>query len=166
MFLKPFVAVAAILICAQAALAQPVPIHKRHAYEGPRRPAAQLATVFAKTLTTPLADPSAMTVILKVDGKSVRQLFESRGYDVVYMPPGSHQIFVSHVIGRRYGTATVTGNLSGGRVYEVEAIVSGDKVAFRLREMPPGYVLTYKDLRPASYLSGSRQNSRVDPTTD
>jgi hypothetical protein len=40
--------------------------------------------------------------------------------------------------------------------------MSADKVAFRLRETSPGYVLTYKDLRPASYPpAGSRQNSRV-----
>jgi hypothetical protein len=53
--LKPFVAVAAVLVCAQAALAQPVPITQRHAYEGQRRPAAELATVFGKILTMPLA---------------------------------------------------------------------------------------------------------------
>jgi hypothetical protein len=46
----------------------------------------------------------------------------------------------------------LTGNLAAGRVYEAEAIVvSGGKVAFRLREKPPGYVLTYKDLRPNLY---------------
>jgi hypothetical protein len=55
MLLKPFVAVAAVLVCAQAALAQPVPITQRHAYEGQRRPAAELATVFSKILTMPLA---------------------------------------------------------------------------------------------------------------
>jgi hypothetical protein len=55
MLLKPFVAVAAVLVCAQAALAQPVPITQRHAYEGQRRPAAELATVFGKILTMPLA---------------------------------------------------------------------------------------------------------------
>src|SRR5215467_1550355 len=163
MLLKPFVAVAAILVCAQAALAQPVPITQRHAYEGPPRPAAELATVFGKILTMPLA----MTMIQKVDGKSVRGLFESGCCDVVYVLPGSHQIFVHHSIPGRRGTGTLTGNLAAGRVYEAEAIVSGDKVAFRLRETPPGYVLTYKDLRPASYApTGSRQNSRVVPTTD
>jgi hypothetical protein len=170
MLLKPFVAVAAVLVCAQAALAQPVPITQRHAYEGQRRPTAQLATVFGKILTMPLASPLAMTMIQKVDGKSVRGMFEALCCDVVYVLPGSHQIFVAHsipgLLGRN-GAGTLTGNLAAGRVYEAEAIVSADKIAFRLREMPPGYVLTYKDLRPASYQpTGSRQNSRVVPTTD
>jgi hypothetical protein len=58
----------------------------------------------------------------------------------------------------------LTGNLAAGRVYEAEAIVSGNKVAFGLREKPPGYVLTYKDLRPALYPPpGAWQNSRVVP---
>ena len=167
MLLKPFVAVAAVLVCAQAALAQPVPITQRHAYEGQRRPTAGLATVFGKILYMPLANPLAMTLIQKVDGKSVRGLFESGCCDVVYVLPGRHQIFVHYSIPGRYGEGTLMGNLAAGRVYEAEAIVSGDKVAFRLREKPPGYVLTYKDLRPASYPpTGSRQNSRVVPTTD
>jgi len=167
MLLKPFLAVAAVLVCAQAALAQPVSITQRHAYEGQRRPTAELATVFGKILTMPLAHPLAMTMIQKVDGKSVRGLFESGCCDVVYVLPGSHQIFVHHSIPGRSGEGTLTGHLAAGRVYEVEAIASGDKVAFRLRETPPGYALTYKDLRPASYPpTGSRQNSRVVPTTD
>src|SRR5262245_66679128 len=94
MLLKPFVAVAAVLACAQAALAQPMPITQRHAYEGQRRPTAQLATVFGKILTMPLASPLAMTFIQKVDGKSVRGLFESGCCGVVYVLPGSHRICV------------------------------------------------------------------------
>ena len=169
MLRKPLLAVAAVLVCAPAALAQPVPITQRHAYEGKPRPAAQLATVFGKFLTMPLASPLAMTFIQKVDGKSVRGLFESMCCDVVYVLPGSHQIFVHHSVSLpgRHGTATLTGNLAAGRVYEAEAIVSGDKVAFRLRETPPGYALTYKDVRPAQYApTGSRQNLRVVPTTE
>ena len=73
MLRKPFVAIAAVVVCAQTALAQPVPITQRHAYEGKPRPAAQLATVFGKFLTMPLASPLAMTMIQKVDGKSVRE---------------------------------------------------------------------------------------------
>jgi hypothetical protein len=163
MLLKPFVAVAAVLVCAQAALAQNPVITQRHAYEGKQRPTAQLATIFGKELTM----PQAATSIQKVDGKSVRGFFESGCCDVVYVLPGRHQIFVHHWIPGRHGSATLTGNFVAGRVYEAEAIVSGDKVAFRLREKPPGYVLTYKDLRPALYPPhGSWKNSRVVPTTE
>jgi hypothetical protein len=55
----------------------------------------------------------------------------------------------------------VTTNFAAGRVYEVEAVEGGDKVAFRLREA--GSVLTYKDVMPTPYASGSRVNSRIDP---
>ena len=165
MFLKPFVAVAAVLVCAQAALAQNPVITQRYAYEGKQRPTAQLATIFGNTM--PLANPLAATFIQKVDGKSVRGYFKSGCCDVVYVLPGRHQIFVHHGIPGRYGSATLTGNFVAGRVYEAEAIVSGDKVAFRLREKPPGYVLTYKDLRPSLYPpTGSWKNSRVVPTTE
>jgi hypothetical protein len=170
MLLKPFVAVAAALVCAQAALAQNPVITQRHAYEGKQRPTTQLATVFGKILTMPLANPLAMTFILEVDNKSVRGFIESACCDVVYVLPGRHQILVHHSIPGllgRSGAETLTGNFVAGRVYEAEAIVSGDKLAFRLREKPPGYVLTYKDLRPASYPPhGSWQNSRVVPTTE
>jgi hypothetical protein len=95
-------------------------------------------------------------------------LFESGCCDVVYVLPGRHQIFVQFGITGRLASATLTGNLAAGRVYEAEAIVvSGDKVAFRLRERPPGYVLTYKDLRPNLYPPhGSWVNSRVVPKTE
>jgi hypothetical protein len=165
MLLKPFVAVAAVLVWAQAALAQNPVITQRHGYEGKQRPTAQLATVFGKSLS-----PAAWsgTMILKVDGKEVRGLFESGCCDVVYVLPGRREIFVFHSIPGRHARATLTGNLAAGRVYEAEAVVmSGNKVAFRLREKPPGYVLTYKDLRPALYPpTGSWVNSRVVPKTE
>jgi hypothetical protein len=82
-----------------------VVIDKRHAYEGPRRPAAQLATVFGKTLTMPLANPLAFTMIHKVDGKSVRGPFESACCSVVYVLSGTHRIEVhrSDTLPSRYG---------------------------------------------------------------
>jgi len=161
--LKLAAAIAAALVSCQAALAQPVPIDKRHAYEGPRRTAAQVATVYAKLVTNlaSLTNPLTVTMIQRVDGKSVRGMFESMCCSVVYVLPGRHEIFVHHSTGRRYGTGTVTGNFAAGRVYEAEAIVQGDKVGFRLREA--GSVLTYKDVMPSPYASGSRVNSRIDP---
>jgi hypothetical protein len=165
MLLKPFVAVAAVLVWVQAALAQNPVITQRHAYEGKQRATAQLATVFGNSLSPAV---SSATSIQKVDGKSVRGLFESGCCDVVYVLPGRRQIFVQYWLPGRHASATLTGNLAAGRVYEAEAIVvSRDKVGFRLREKPPGYVLTYKDLRPSLYPPrGSWVNSRVVPTTE
>jgi alpha-amylase len=68
---------------AYAAFAQNPVITQRHAYEGKERPTAQLATVFSKILA-PLANQ--WTFIQKVDGKSVRGLFESGCCDVVCCP--------------------------------------------------------------------------------
>jgi hypothetical protein len=164
--LKLAAAIVATLISAQAALAQPVPVSKRHAYEGPRRPAAQLATVYGKVVINlaSLANPMQTTMIHDVDGKSVRGMFESACCSIAYVLPGRHQILVHYSTGHRYGSGTVTANFAAGRVYEAEAVVSGDKVAFRLREA--GSVLTYKDVMPNSYLSGSRVNSRIDPAAE
>src|SRR5262245_43265752 len=114
--LKPFVAAAAILVWAQAALAQNPVITQRHAYEGKQRPTEKVATVFAKILG------NRWTMIQKVDGKEVRGLFESGCCDVVYVPPGKRQIFVHFgILGRGHASATLTGNLAAGRVYEAEA---------------------------------------------
>ena len=155
-------AILAALVSSQA-LGQPVPIDKRHAYEGPGRPAAQIATVYSKIVTNlaSLFNPLQMTMIQKVDGKTVRGLFEAACCSVVYVLPGRHEIFVHYSTGRWHGSGTVTGNFAAGRVYEAEAVVSGNKVAFRLRDH--GTVLTYKDVMPSSYASGTRVNSRIDP---
>jgi hypothetical protein len=161
---QPLIALAATLLFTTAALAQPVKFEKRHAYEGARRPAAQLATVYGvygKLLTMPLANPLAMTMIHDVDGKSVRGMFEAACCSVVYVLPGTHQIRAALSGGFPHGTGTVSGNFAAGRVYEVEAVVSGDKITFRLRDA--GTVLTYKDVMPTPYLDGTRQNSRVQP---
>ncbi|HEY8269211.1 MAG TPA: hypothetical protein VIG34_11185 [Xanthobacteraceae bacterium] len=161
--LKLAAVVAAALVATHGAFAQPVPIDKRHAYEGSRRTAAQVATVYGKIVTNlaSLSRPLTMTMIHNVDGKSVRGMFESACCSVVYVLPGRHQILVHYSVGNRYGSGTVTTNFAAGRVYEVEAVEGGDKVAFRLREA--GSVLTYKDVMPTPYASGSRVNSRIDP---
>ena len=58
--------IAAVLICIEAATA--LVVQKEHAYSGPRRPAAQLATVYG-TVQAIFLRPT-MTFICEVDGKS------------------------------------------------------------------------------------------------
>jgi hypothetical protein len=96
--LKLAAVVAAALVATQGAFAQPVPIDKRHAYEGSRRTAAQVATVYGKIVTNlaSLSRPLTMTMIHNVDGKSVRGMFESACCSVVYVLPGRHQILVHY----------------------------------------------------------------------
>jgi len=81
--------IVAALISAQAVLAQPVPLKKEHAYAGPRRPAAQLATVYGKIVTNlaSLLDPLRMTFICEVDGKSNRAPIFSGCPSIVYLLP-------------------------------------------------------------------------------
>jgi hypothetical protein len=46
------ITIAAAVISNRAALAQPVPLRKEHAYTGPHRPLARLATVHGTILTS------------------------------------------------------------------------------------------------------------------
>lgn len=156
---------AAVLFSGQAALAQAVPVRRTHVYEDPRRPAAQLATVYGKMLTLPLANPLAFTFVCEVDGKSYRAMIAvSVCPSVVYLLPGSHRLVVNHSTGYAGGDGTITVQVAAGRVYEIEAERAGNlRVSFHLRAKPPGYVLPFKDVMPAPFLSSTRQNPRIDP---
>jgi hypothetical protein len=63
---------AAAVISHQAALAQPVPLRKEHAYTGPHRSLAQLAMVHGTILTS---WPLVQTHPCDIDGKSYRAMF-------------------------------------------------------------------------------------------
>src|SRR5262245_24536582 len=135
-------AAAAVLISTHAALAQVPPSHV-HAYEGPRRPAAQIATVYGPIRLNPVG----RTLICEVDGKSVRGWAGCRS--IVYLLPGSHRLRTHSAIGGplvAYGT--LTASFAAGRVYHIESEPAANGVSFRLREKPPGFALTYKDMFP------------------
>src|SRR5258705_5068434 len=83
-------AAAAALISSHAPLAQGAPVSQMHAYEGPRRPAAQLATVYGAIRLNRLD----RTMICEVDGKSVRTFSGCRS--IVYLLPGSHRLPISY----------------------------------------------------------------------
>jgi len=134
---------------------------RRHAYEGPRRPAAELATVFARWDGA----GSEQTYICRVDGRQFRQPGEDNPCpSVVYVTPGPHVFEVEHRMGFRYGTYLLTFNTRAGSTYEVKSSVYDEKYArYVWREMPPGYVLTYKDAAPAHFAKGERPNRPVSP---
>jgi hypothetical protein len=156
------VTVAAAVISNQAALAQPVPLRKEHAYTGPHRPLAQLATVHGTILTS---WPLTQTRPCEIDGKSYRATFAVEiCLSIVYPLPRNHRVGISHVAGSWRGSGTLSVNLAAGRIYEIGiGYPERGRVSFRLIEKPQGYVLTYKDVMPVPYQSGSRQNSRIDP---
>ena len=155
-------AIAAVVVSSQAALAQPVPLRKEHAYPGPHRPLAQLATVHGTILT---GWPLTNTHACEIDGKSYRAMIAIEVCpSVIYLLPGNHRLGISHNQGNRRGSGTLSVNLAAGRVYEIGVDYPEKmRVSFRLIEKPQGAVLTYKDVMPVPYASGSRQNSRIDP---
>jgi hypothetical protein len=159
--LKPLAAAAA-LISSHAPLAQGAPVSQMHAYEGPRRPAAQLATVYGAIRLNRLD----RTMICEVDGKSVRTFSGCRS--IVYLLPGSHRLQISYSFGAiRKANGTLTASFAAGRVYHIESGPAGNWVSFRLREKPPGSALTYKDVYPDNpLLSVTVQGSRIDPAAE
>jgi len=95
-WLKPACVLAFVLCSSQIVSAQAPPVRKVHAYDGPRRASAQLATVYGKMLTRPLA----LTFICEVDGKSYRATFAaSICPSVIYLLPGRHRLQISHGTG-------------------------------------------------------------------
>ena len=153
-------AAAAALMSSHAALAQ-VPPSQVHAYEGPRRPAAQIATVHGAIRLSPLD----RTEICEVDGKRVRTFSSCRL--IVYLLPGSHRLQIFYSLGIRRANGTLTASFAAGRVYHIESEPAANGVSFRLREKPPGSALTYKDVFPDNpLLSVTMQNSRIDPAAE
>jgi hypothetical protein len=158
--LKLFAAGIATLVFAEAALAQGGPsLTQIHAYEGPRRPLAQIATVYGVRRFNPLG----RSATCEVDRKSVRGFVGCR--TIVYLLPGSHRLqtfYSSTAVQTAYGT--ITASFAAGRVYQLESERAGDRVSFRLHEKPPGFVLTYKDVLPDNpMLSTAVGNMRIDP---
>ena len=131
-----------------------------HAYEGAPRPASQIATVFA-----PYGMNGEMTHICNVDGKSYRKLgWTSSCPSVVYLLPGTHQLKLDFYVARLVGSPTVPIQVEAGKSYMVRGVLSGDRRAtFSIDPMPQGFVLTYKDIYPASFSKSGVKNTRVDP---
>jgi len=137
----------------------PEALMRRHAYEGPRKPGTDLATVFARW-----AGPNTeQTYICAVDEKSYRITGPiSPCPSVVYVPAGPHVFELENRLGFRFGTALITLNTAPGRTYEVRAQFHDAKYTrFGSREMPRGYVLTYRDLAPSFFVGTERPNRPV-----
>jgi hypothetical protein len=139
----------------------PESLFRKHAYDGPRKPNDELATVFARWDIA----RGEQTFICTVDGKSYRQGGE-RGVcaSVVYVGPEAHVLWVEHHAGFRVSGILLTLNPVAGRTYLVTGTVHDSKyMRFDLREMPPSFVLTYRDLAPGLFAKGDRPNRPVDP---
>ena len=161
-FAMPAAAIGAMLVLSQMALAQPVTIRKDHAYAGPHRPLAQLATVYGTFIA---GFSLTQTHVCELDGKSLRATFALAVCpSVIYLLPGNYRLGVSHLSGGREGNGVLSGNLAAGRVYGIDVgYPQPGRVSFRLVEKPQGFALTYKDVMPTPYERGWRQNSRIEP---
>ena len=139
----------------------PEALMRRHAYEGSRMPASELATVFARWD----GGGGEQTYICGVDGKGYRQRGPlSPCPSVVYLTPGPHALEVLHELGFSTATNSIALRALAGRAYEVKATVYDSKhTRFSWREMPPGFVLTYRDLAPSYFSKGDRPNRPVSP---
>jgi hypothetical protein len=134
---------------------------RAHAYDGLKKDKADLATVFARWNT----GTGDLTFICEVDGKSYRRIGSiSPCPSVVYLPPGQHELLVEYRWANRFANLRQSLAVRAGSTYEVTAASADKETArFTVREMPPGFSLTYRDLAPAFFLHGDRQNRVVDP---
>lgn len=122
-----------------------------HTYDGPIRSTSNLATVFA-TLD---GIGGEFTYICEVDGKNYRRFGSiSSCPSIVYTTPGEHQlkieyrsVIVNAGVSSWFGEKTFPIKTEPGKVYEVKATSTDKKIAhYSVREMPPSFVLTYKDV--------------------
>lgn len=122
-----------------------------HTYDGPIRSTSNLATIFA-TLDGIRGE---FTYICEVDGKNYRRFGSiSSCPSIVYTTPGEHQITIEYRsviinlgVSSWLGEKTFPINTELGKIYEVKATSTDKKIAhYGVREMPPSFVLTYKDV--------------------
>jgi hypothetical protein len=155
-------ALAGVLACADAALAQgqAKQLVRVHVYDGPKRPASQLATVFA----TRSINAGNIVYICEVNGKRLPGGWISSCPSVVYLLPGEHKLMISLWSGFRSGASTVTLKAVAGRTYQARATPTGPAQAVAsVSEMPAGFRLTYKHLDPDFFATPNVQNAPVDP---
>lgn len=146
----------------------PSSLIRQHAYDGPKKPAAEVATVYAKWGGL----GGGMMFICGVDGKGYSQLGAiSPCPSVVYLTPGQHTLNADWRFANRIANKELIGDFKAGKVYEVIAkhadipLAQLTDVELILVEKSDNYQLTYKELAPAFFVKGDVSDSKVDPAT-
>lgn len=141
----------------------PEMLKRTHAYEGPIRKDAEIATIFGQV-------NNGYTTICKLDDVSLR----SFGYivecpAVIYALPGKHTLQVNYALSDGYRTQSAAGSLSigvvAGGIYRVSTSTDlvARKARFYIAKMPDDFVLTYKDIAPDFFRrQPNLVNTRVD----
>ena len=149
-----------LVVAALAACAGPESLVQRRTYEGLLLSPQQQATVFAVWKD----GDGNRTYLCEIDGRSFRQ----NGYanpcpSVLYVLPGQHRVGVENHRGGRVAVAVIGIRAEAARTYEISVESRPQGAGFYVREMDPGFALTYKDLAPTYFLKGDRVNTPVDP---
>ena len=143
-----------------AACAGPESLVRKRDYVGVPLAPSQQATVFAVWDS----GDGNLTYLCEIDGRSYRR----NGYanpcpSVLYVLPGEHRVGVENHRGGRVSAVAIGLKAEAARTYEISVVSRPGGAEFYVREMEPGYTLTYKDLAPVYFLKGTRTNAPVDP---
>jgi len=143
-----------------AACAGPDSLVRRRAYLGGPLAPHQQATVFAVWDS----GDGNLTYLCELDGLSFRR----NGYpnpcpSVLYVLPGEHRVGVENHRGGNVAVAIIGLRTAAGRTYEISADSRPGAAQFFVREMDPGFELTYKDVAPTFFRKGDRVNTPVNP---
>ena len=149
-----------LIVAGVAACAGPESLVRRRDYVGGPLAPHQQATVFAVWDS----GDGALTYLCEVDGRSYRR----PGYvnpcpSVLYVLPGEHRFGVESHRGPRVTAVIVGLRTEAARTYEISVDSRAEQAAFYVREMDPGFTLTYKDVAPSFFRTGHRVNRPVDP---
>src|SRR6185295_2429193 len=142
-----------------AACAGPDSLVRRRAYLGGPLTSQQQATLFAVWD----GGDGNLTYLCELDGRSFRR----NGYanpcpSVLYVLPGEHRVGVENHRGGRVAVAVIGLTAQPARTYEISVVSNPDRAEFYVREMDPGFALTYRDVAP-TFFKGNRVNIPVDP---
>ena len=152
-------AVLLLLAAGLAACAGPGSLVRKRTYDGVLLAPGQQATVFAVWDS----GDGNHTYLCEVDGRSYRR----NGYanpcpSVLYVLPGEHRVGVENHRGGRVAIAVIGLRTEAARTYEISVDSTPERADFYVREMEPGFALTYKDVAP-TFFRGDRVNTVIDP---
>jgi hypothetical protein len=153
------VAVLLLLAAGLAACASPRDLVLMRTYEGAGLAPQQQATVFA-VWDSGDGNP---TYLCEMDGHNYRRtVYAYPCPSVLYVLPGEHKIGVESHRGPYVAIAVIVLRAEPARTYEISVDSKPGAAAFFVREMEPGFTLTYKDVAPV-FFKGDRVNTPIDP---
>jgi hypothetical protein len=148
------------MVAALAACAGPESLVQRRDYAGATLAPHQQATVFAVWDT----GDGGLTYLCEIDGRSYRRTgYPNPCPSVLYVLPGEHRVGVETHRAGRVAVVIVGLRTEAARTYEISVDSRPGHAAFYVREMEPGFTLTYRDVAPAYFRKGNRVNAPVDP---